>query len=73
MLRGLKELEAGLKKAGIPFFLLKGDPVETLPQLVSDCGAGLLVTDYSPLRLGRQWRMKVRSRVGREIEGMGGV
>ena len=60
-MRGLRELEANLKKAGIPFFLLKGNPVDTVPQLVSDCGAGLLVTDYSPLRLGRQWRTQVRA------------
>ena len=59
MLRGLRELEASLRKAGIPFFLLKGDPVETVPRLVEDCGAGLLVTDYSPLRVGRQWRTQV--------------
>lgn len=37
----------------------RGDPLETLPQLVVDTSAGLLVTDYSPLRLGRQWREAV--------------
>lgn len=33
-----------------------GDPVETVPALVKQTGAGLLVTDFAPLRLGRQWR-----------------
>lgn len=33
-----------------------GDPLQTLPALVKDSGASLLVTDFSPLRLGRQWR-----------------
>lgn len=38
---------------------LQGEPSETIPRLVSDVGAGLLVTDYSPLRLGRTWRTQV--------------
>ncbi|GAX72643.1 hypothetical protein CEUSTIGMA_g99.t1 [Chlamydomonas eustigma] len=63
MLRGLRELEVSLKAAGIPFFLLKGDPVETIPDLVKKSGAGLLITDYSPLRLGRQWRSQVGSKL----------
>ncbi|GFR43830.1 hypothetical protein Agub_g4951, partial [Astrephomene gubernaculifera] len=59
MLRGLRELQPRLEARGIPFFLLKGDPAQTLPSLVSRLGAGLLVTDYSPLRLGRQWKEQV--------------
>jgi len=40
-----------------------GGPLGLRPQLLSDVSAGLLVTDYSPLRLGRQWRQQVgRSR-----------
>lgn len=42
----------------------QGDPAVTIPQLVRDTGAGLLVTDYSPLRLGRTWRTEVRSDTG---------
>ena len=37
-----------------------GDPSETIPALVKESGAGLLVTDFAPLRLGRQWREAVR-------------
>lgn len=59
MLRGLRELEANLQALNIPFYLLKGDPVDTIPQLVKDLKAGLLVSDFGPLRLGRQWRDKV--------------
>ncbi|GLC37213.1 hypothetical protein PLESTB_000992000 [Pleodorina starrii] len=59
MLRGLRQLQPKLEAKGIAFFLLQGDPVQTLPDLVSRLGAGLLVTDYSPLRLGRQWREQV--------------
>lgn len=59
MLKGLQELQPKLAAAGIPFFLLQGDPAQTIPKLVSDTGAGLLVNDYSPLRLGRKWKDEV--------------
>lgn len=39
---------------------MQGDPADTLPQLVRDTSAALLVTDYGPLRLGRTWRMQVQ-------------
>ncbi len=60
MVRGLREMEPKLTELGIPFFLVKGDPTVTIPALVRDSGAALLVTDYGPLRLGRQWRDTVR-------------
>lgn len=37
--------------------------METLPQLVADTGAALLVTDFAPLRLGRQWRAGVAAKL----------
>uniref|UniRef100_A0A7S0SHQ2 Deoxyribodipyrimidine photo-lyase n=1 Tax=Mantoniella antarctica TaxID=81844 RepID=A0A7S0SHQ2_9CHLO len=56
MLRGLREMEAALAAKGITFVLLEGDPSETVPAFAADCGAGLIVVDQSPLRLGREWR-----------------
>ena len=41
----------------------QGAPSDTLPQLVASLDAGLLVTDYSPLRLGREWRDAVTAAV----------
>lgn len=38
---------------------MQGDPAENIPKLVADTGAGLLVNDYSPLRLGRKWKDEV--------------
>ncbi|KAG2453370.1 hypothetical protein HYH02_001594 [Chlamydomonas schloesseri] len=64
MLRGLRQLAPRLEAQGIRFYLLKGDPAQTLPQLVQGLGAGLLVTDYSPLRLGRTWRDQVCAALG---------
>ena len=59
MLKGLHMMESKLAALNIPFFLLQGDPTETIPDLVKRCRASLLVTDYSPLRMGRQWRDSV--------------
>ena len=56
MLEGLKRMQPILKELNIPFFLLQGDPTEEIPKFVDSCHASLLVTDFSPLRLGRTWR-----------------
>ena len=56
MLRGLKELPAEMDKLNITFFLLRGDPVQTIPKLVKDLDAGALVTDFAAMRIGREWR-----------------
>ena len=34
----------------------QGDPADTIPKLVKDAGAGLLVVDQSPVRLAQSWR-----------------
>ena len=61
MLRGLKLLEPKLAELNIPFFIVKGDSTQTIPKLVKETKAGLLVTDFAPTRDGRQWRDTVRS------------
>ena len=47
-------------KIGSPQYSLlccqKGDPVQTIPKLVKDTKAALLVTDFASLRDGRKWR-----------------
>lgn len=59
MVRGLQLMAPKLEALGIPFFLLQGNPGETIPQLVKASNASLLVTDYGTLRLGRQWRDEI--------------
>jgi deoxyribodipyrimidine photo-lyase len=59
MLRGLRGVAASLADRGIPFFLLRGDPGETVPALAASTRAGLVVADVSPLRLSRAWRSAV--------------
>jgi len=56
MLEGLKRMQKILDQKNIPFFFTQGDPVKEIATLVQDSGASTLVTDFSPLRLGRQWR-----------------
>jgi deoxyribodipyrimidine photo-lyase len=55
MLKGLQELEAALSRKKIPFFFLQGDPGKEIPQFVNKYGAGILVTDFSPLRIKAGW------------------
>ena len=59
MLEGLGSVEKALAKKNIPFFLTQGDPVTEIPKLMEAAKASALVTDMSPLRVGREWRDKV--------------
>ena len=63
LLRGLRLLEPALAALGIPFFLLEGDPGATIPPLAARLKAGLLVTDFCPLREHRAWREAVAAAV----------
>lgn len=59
MLEGLRQVDESLKELGVPLFLLHGDPVAVVPAWVRQHKAGLLVTDFDPLRVKRQWREAV--------------
>ena len=56
MLRGLREVESGLKKIGLPFQMLHGDPRTVVPEFARFIGAGIVVTDFDPLKIKRAWR-----------------
>lgn len=56
MLRGLETTAGRLAELGVPFFLVRGDAATSVPALCTRLGASLLVTDFSPLRSGREWR-----------------
>lgn len=55
MIRGLLESAVSLHALHIPFHLLVGDPPETLAGFLEEHGAGVVVTDFDPLRIKRQW------------------
>lgn len=62
LLSGLEELAGRLAEAGIPFQVLAGDPAAKIPEFIDACRAGLLVTDFDPLRIKRQWKQAVSER-----------
>lgn len=65
MLRGLKELEARALSLGIPFYILIGTPEVALVDFCGQHGVGTVVTDFSPLRIGRKWKNDVSSALTR--------
>jgi deoxyribodipyrimidine photo-lyase len=63
MLRGLKELEAGLHKKNIPFVLTAGTPEKEIPLLVKQLGAACLITDFDPLKIKQKWKAGVAKKI----------
>jgi deoxyribodipyrimidine photo-lyase len=72
MLKGLKELEAGLLKKNIAFVLTTGTPEKQIPLLVKQLGAACLITDFDPLRIKRKWKAAVAKKINilfHEVDG----
>ncbi len=65
MLSGLRGVERDLRSLGIGFRIVAGDPGEEVVRFAEEIGAGVVVTDFSPLRIHRTWKEKAakRSRV----------
>jgi len=65
MLRGLEKVSNRLRELSIPFFLLTGEPADTLPGFIEPYGISFLVVDFDPLRIKKQWKKAVvpRTRV----------
>lgn len=59
MLKGLEETTTAATERNIPFVILEGDPDIEMPAFLKRIGAGLLVTDFDPLRIKRLWRESV--------------
>ena len=55
MLKGLEEVETDLAELNIPLYLLSGDPAKEIPQFLQSHEAGILVSDFSPLRIKMIW------------------
>ncbi|CAI9093832.1 OLC1v1029416C1 [Oldenlandia corymbosa var. corymbosa] len=69
MLRGLQKLHHRLleQSLNIPFFLFQGEAVDTIPVFLKECGASLLVTDFSPLREVRTWKETMIRKVDESV------
>mmetsp|Transcript_11141 Transcript_11141/g.16973 ORF Transcript_11141/g.16973 Transcript_11141/m.16973 type:complete len:611 (-) Transcript_11141:210-2042(-) len=61
MLRGLKLLQAEAEYYGIPVFILRGSPEETVPAFCRENGVTTLVSDFSPLRTAQRWKDRIAS------------
>ncbi len=70
MLRGLKEVEAGAGKLNIPFIIKTGDPVQSVLNVSSELEAGLIVTDFSPLRIHLEWKEQVAGKLAVPLHEM---
>jgi len=56
MLDGLAETETALRKLGIGFVLLRGDPPQEVAGFASRIRASMVITDFDPLRTKTLWR-----------------
>lgn len=59
MIDGLRHLKQSFADAGIPFNILHGNPVQRIPAFLHETGCSLLVTDFDPVRIKRQWKQAV--------------
>ncbi|MFA7245180.1 MAG: deoxyribodipyrimidine photo-lyase [Candidatus Magasanikbacteria bacterium] len=59
MLKGLQTLETELKKYNIPFFLTWGKAEEEIPKFVKKNKVGIIVSDFSPLKINRNWKNSI--------------
>ena len=63
MIRGLQDVEQGLRVKRIPFRLLTGQPEELLPDYLNEVQAGCLVADFDPLQIKRLWKSRVAEKI----------
>lgn len=63
MIEGLREVEKKLNKYYIPFYILKGQPDETIPEFIFSNNIGVLITDFDPLKIKKEWRKKILQRI----------
>ena len=59
MIKGLAEVQADLEKYKIDLYLLKGDPVNELSQFISQNRVSLVVCDFDPLKIKRNWQNRL--------------
>lgn len=59
MLNGLEQVSVELKRFNIPLVLQKGKPYEVIPKLISKYNAGSVISDFSPLKISKNWHEKL--------------
>lgn len=63
MIEGLKETAEELKNHNISFKILFGKPEEELPKFIKKNNIQALVTDFSPLKISRKWKVKINKEI----------
>ena len=63
MMEGLKEMQPQLEELNILFIMELGNPDTILPQFIEKYNIGALITDFSPLRIKREWLKKISNRI----------
>jgi deoxyribodipyrimidine photo-lyase len=63
MLEGLACVEDDLARSAIPFYLLEGKPEKEMPDFSMMVNASALVSDFDPLRVKREWKAKLITRL----------
>lgn len=63
MLKGLQAVADTLEKKNISFFLLTGEPPKELPPFLAAHRASILITDFDPLRIKKEWKDTVSTRI----------
>ncbi|MFW6222221.1 MAG: deoxyribodipyrimidine photo-lyase, partial [Bacteroidota bacterium] len=59
MLKGLKETVDTSRQYSIPFYMLQGNPIETIPDFLKKHKTSALVCDFDPLRIKRVWKKEI--------------
>jgi deoxyribodipyrimidine photo-lyase len=59
MLKGLKRVEEQLTRLNIPFYLVMGNPEETMPAFIQQHRVSRLIVDFDPLKIKREWKKNV--------------
>jgi deoxyribodipyrimidine photo-lyase len=63
MLKGLQEVESTLAERNIPFYLLIGTPESVITQWLRINNIKVMVTDFDPLRIKREWKKSISERI----------
>ncbi len=63
MMTGLQEIEHRAIGFNMPLFIRQGDPAEAVPMFARELKAGMIVTDFSPLRKPMELKHRVASRL----------
>jgi deoxyribodipyrimidine photo-lyase len=63
MLKGLQEIEKDLSKKNIQLIVLTGKPENEIPKFIKRNKIGIVVSDFSPLKIYREWTEKIKRKI----------